>query len=98
MPIRLESDLENRVCHEASDKGWWALKVQVLGHRGFPDRWFVRRAQGGHYPEIIMIEFKAPGKKPRKLQVYVCAKLRSVGFEVHECVDNYEDAKRILRL
>lgn len=100
MPIRLESDLEKRVVKEAKAKGWWPLKLIAVGHRGFPDRWFIRSGATTHqeYPEIIIIEFKAPGKRARKLQEWVCGQLENLGFEVHTSVDNYEDAKRILSL
>lgn len=97
MPARLESDLEKRVVREAATVGWWPLKLVALGHRGFPDRWFVRRGLSGA-PEIIIIEFKAPGKRARKLQVYVCNKLSLMGFEVHAEVSRYEEAVDILGL
>ena len=96
MPIRLESDLEKRACKAAEDAGWWALKLVCVGHRGFPDRWFIRQGEDG--PRIIIIEFKAPGKRARKLQVWVCDKLREIGFEVHHQVDNYEEVVEILGL
>lgn len=92
MPVRLESDLEQRVCREAEAAGWWALKLVCVGHRGFPDRWFIRE------DDIVIIEFKAPGKRARKLQEWVCTRLRSMGLEVHVGVDDYEQAKEILGL
>lgn len=92
MPVRLESDLEKRVCAEAEKAGWWPLKLVCVGHRGFPDRWFVREN------DIVIIEFKAPGKRTRKLQRWVCDRLSSMGLEVHIDVDNYEQAKEILKL
>lgn len=99
MPIRLESDLEQRVVKAAEKKGWWALKLVCVGHRGFPDRWFIRKSTDSvPEPEIVIIEFKAPGKRARKLQVWVCDKLRKVGFRVHEDVDTWEQAKEILGL
>jgi len=99
MPVRLESDLEQRVVKAAEKKGWWALKLVCVGHRGFPDRWFIGPPLiENAAPSIIIMEFKAPGKRARKLQVWVCEKLRQMGFEVHENIDNWEDAKRILGL
>jgi hypothetical protein len=92
MPIRLESDLEKKVVKAAEKKGWWALKLVCVGHRGFPDRWFLKER------EIVIIEFKAPGKRARKIQVWVCDKLRGLGFEVHQEVDTWEEAKEILDL
>ena len=102
MPIRLESDLEKRVCQEAEAKGWKALKLVCVGHRGFPDRWFIRGIEneedGITTPEIVIIEFKAPGKRARKLQEYVCDMLRTMGLNVFSTIDNYEEAKEILGL
>jgi len=98
MPVRLESDLEKRVVKAAEAKGWWALKLVCVGHRGFPDRWFIREGLYPETPEIIIIEFKAPGKRARKLQLWVCQKLTQIGFEVYPQVDNWEDAAEILGL
>lgn len=95
MPVRLESDLEKRVVKAAEKKGWWALKLVAIGRRGFPDRWFIR---GNGEPEIIIIEFKAPGKRARKLQKWVCERLEKIGFEVWWDVDDWELAKDILDL
>lgn len=91
MPIRLESDVERRACKLAEDRGWQALKLVCVGHKGFPDRWFIKPG-----PVIVIIEFKAPGKRARKLQRYVCAMLAKLGFNVHEEVDNVDEAMRIL--
>ena len=96
MPVRLESDLEKRVVKAAERKGWWALKLTCIGHRGFPDRWFIR--PGTDHPEIILIEFKAPGKRARKLQAWVCNRLREVGLEVYQDIDDWATAKEILGL
>ena len=100
MPIRLESDLERRVVKAAEEKGWWALKLVCVGHRGFPDRWFIRGGEHTHqeYPEIIIIEFKRVSKRVTKLQEWVCKKLEDVGFEVWWNVEDYEQAKKILGL
>ncbi len=102
MPVRLETDLEKRVVKAAEQKGWWALKLVAVGHRGFPDRWFIRPAaysgQQMAHPEIVLIEFKAFNKRTRKLQDYVLDKLQAMGFEVHRNVDTWEKAKEILEL
>ena len=101
MPIRLESDLEKRACEAAERDGWWALKLVCVGHRGFPDRWFVRKGdERGCYgiPKIIIIEFKAPGKRARKLQKWVCEKLEAIGFEVWWDVSEWEQVVEILDL
>ena len=91
MSVRLEGDIEKRVRDAATADGWWVLKLVCLGHRGFPDRWFIKPG-----PTIVLMEFKRPGKKVRKLQEHVCKKLEALGFEVWWDVDNYEVAMEIL--
>jgi len=88
---KLEVDVENRSCAYAKRTGWIPAKLVNLGERGWPDRWFLKPG-----PRIIIIEFKRPGQKLRPLQKYKCKILRGLGFEVHEGVDNFDDAKRIL--
>lgn len=99
MPVRLESDVEKRVCKDAEDRGWWALKLVCVGHRGFPDRWFIREqdVKGEGSPRIVIMEFKAPGKRARKLQLWVCKKLEDMGFEVYWDVDDYDIAMELLK-
>ena len=92
MPSRLESDVEKATVKWAKDNGWQAWKLVNLGSRGFPDRWFVKPG-----PTIVIIEFKAPGKRARKLQVYICKLLIELGFNVFLDVDDEEVAKRILK-
>jgi hypothetical protein len=96
VPVRLESDIETRVCKQAEQEGWWALKLVCMGHRGFPDRWFICGDEE-YGPRIVIIEFKAPGKRARKLQRWVCDRLTRMGFEVHLDIDDYEQAMAILR-
>jgi hypothetical protein len=99
MPARLESQIERTVVNAARKDGWTVLKLVALGHRGFPDRWFIKEPVDhcGH-PQIVLIEFKAPGRRSRKLQVYVNAMMRGLGFEVHENVDTVAEGKEILDL
>ena len=97
MPSRLESEIEKRVCKQATLEGWWALKLVCNGHRGFPDRWFIRSNVGDNQPTIVLMEFKAPGKRARKLQEWVCQRLEDIGFNVHRNVDDYSMAMEILR-
>ena len=92
MPSRLESAVEKNSVKWAKEQGWQAWKLVNLGSRGFPDRWFVKPG-----PKIVIIEFKAPGKRARKLQVHICRMLIELGFNVHLDVDDEELAKRILR-
>ena len=60
------------------------LKLTILGNRGWPDRLVLWPNRG-----ILFIEFKRPGEQPRKLQEFVHAAIRKLGFdvEVHDNVD-----------
>ena len=49
-------------------------------------------APGGR---VVLIEFKAPGKEPRKLQRYRIQRLRDLGHSVHVC-DDFDHAKEII--
>lgn len=89
--VKLEVEIEEAVCQWARKNGWIAAKLVNLGERGWPDRWFLHAG-----PVIVLIEFKRPGQKPRKLQEYVCNQLRNLGLEVHAGIDNYEEAISIL--
>lgn len=84
-----ESTIEKAVINGAKSKGWWCLKLYVLNHAGFPDRLCLASGQ-----RIKFVEFKAPGKKARILQIYVIKKLKRLGFEVH-VIDSIEEGKQL---
>ncbi len=96
MPIRLETDVETKVCEAAEKQGWAALKLVAIGRRGFPDRWFIKPG-----PRIVIIEFKRPGQyqvRVRKLQKFIGDWLTHLGFEVHLGINDYDTAAEILGL
>lgn len=64
--------------------GGWCVKFPPLFFRGFPDR--IVLVPGG---VIVFVELKAPGEKPRPLQVKVHEGLRRLGFRV-EVLDTEE--------
>ena len=74
-----ESHIEHACCALAKAVGWLTFKFVSPAHRGVPDRIFIKEGR------IVFVEFKAPGKKPTKLQESVIAKLRASGCEVHVC-------------
>jgi len=43
----------------------------------------------------MLVEFKAPGKHPTKLQNHIHKKLKDVGFEVH-VIDDIDRGKELL--
>jgi len=83
-----ESYIEKVVCNHAKDLGWLVYKwVSPGGGLGLPDRILLRKG------EILFIEFKAPGRKPRPAQAAMHRKLANEGFKVL-VIDNIEEGKR----
>lgn len=76
-----ESKIEKKVCKYATDQGWLVYKFSSPGHRGVPDRIFMRNGV------MFFIEFKALGKKPTKLQEAVAERIEKQEFGVY-VVDN----------
>ena len=71
---RQEKHLCKRVKNELHG---WALKFVSPGQNGVPDR-IVLVPMG----RIYFVETKAPGKKLRKLQEWVCGLIKGLGFAV----------------
>jgi hypothetical protein len=84
-----ESAIETAVTRAAERAGWIAYKWRSPNHRGVPDRLFFRAGR------VLAVEFKAPGKRPTKLQAYVHRALEQQGFHVH-VIDSIEAGKRLL--
>jgi len=79
-----ESQIERAVCDIAKEKGWKNYKLNGPGDRGKPDRMFL--SIGGR---VKFVEFKSPGKRPTKLQVYQLEQLTAMGFECY-VIDSIE--------
>lgn len=86
----LEKEVESRLRTQVKNKlGGLALKFVSPGLNGVPDR--IVLLPGAR---IIFVETKAPAKKLRKLQEYVCGLIAALGFDVRridtkEKVDNF---------
>lgn len=87
----LEVDVENAAVTWAEARGWLSLKMTPTAQKGWPDRLFVSTC-GIH----VWIEFKKPGKTPRKLQAYRIKQLRKRAVNAY-WTDNLEGAQEILR-
>lgn len=72
-----ETKLENKLVKEVRRAGGLALKLVSPGYTGLPDRLLL--IAFGH---VGFVEVKAPGKKPRKLQLARHRQLRKLGFKV----------------
>ena len=79
-----ERQIENKLATEAKKLGGIALKFVSPSFDGMPDRLVL--IPGGH---IAFVELKAPGKKPRPLQLSRHQLLRSLGFRVY-VIDSVE--------
>ena len=79
-----EKQIENKLTTEATKLGGIALKFVSPSFDGMPDRLVL--IPDGH---IAFVELKAPGKKPRPLQLARHRLLRSLGFRVY-VIDSVE--------
>ena len=72
-----ERDLERYTTMFIKSHGGLALKFISPGYAGVPDRLVLM--PGG---KMCFMELKAPGRKPRPLQVRLIKQLRALGFKV----------------
>ena len=71
----LEKEIEQALVRAVKNIGGWCLKLSCPGMDGVPDR-LVLLPKG----RCAFVELKAPGKKPRPLQVKRMQKLMALGF------------------
>ena len=72
-----EKYVEQRLIKAVRQSGGLALKFVSPGVNGVPDRLLL--FMGG---KVAFAEIKAPGQKPRPLQVHRMEQLRKLGFKV----------------
>ena len=73
-----EKAIEQKLCTAVKKSGGIAMKLVSPGMAGVPDRLLL--FPGG---KAAFAEVKAPGEKPRPLQVHRIAQLRALGFKVY---------------
>jgi len=78
MQMMTERQIEKRLVDSVKQVGGMALKFVSPGNSGVPDR-LVLIAIG----KIAFVEVKAPGEKPRPLQIRMINKIRKLGFKVY---------------
>tara|TARA_R110000822_G_scaffold103829_1_gene230544 strand:+ start:117 stop:386 length:270 start_codon:yes stop_codon:yes gene_type:complete len=83
-----ESVIEKKVSDYAKLLGWLAYKFSSPQNAGVPDHIYFREGR------TILIEFKAPGKKPSKLQVRHIERLEEQLIPVY-VVDDIDKGKDI---
>jgi len=86
-----EKKIERRLVRMTSQMGGLALKFVSPGCDGVPDRLVL--LPGG---KVGFVELKAPGKKPRPLQVRRISQIRRLGFPVL-VVDGTEQITEVLQ-
>lgn len=77
-----EKQVENRLVKGVERLGGLAIKFPPTFFSGFPDR-IVLLPKG----EIVFVELKRPGAKPRALQLRIHKQLRALGFRVETLSD-----------
>lgn len=82
-----ERDVEAKFVQAADRAGGWAVKLVSPGNAGMPDRLAVM-PDGS----LRLVELKAPGKRPRPLQVRVFGRLAAKGHPV-TVIDSLEGAR-----
>lgn len=72
-----EKEIEQYLREKVVKAGGMALKFESPGMAGMPDRLIL-------YPsgKVFFVELKAPGKKPRPLQLVRHEELKKIGFPV----------------
>ena len=84
-----ESYIEKKVTQIAKANGWLAYKWVSPSQRGVPDRLYFKKGT------LLIVEFKAPGKKPTLYQQAIHRRLAAVGWHVY-IVDNIDKGKVLL--
>ena len=88
----LEKQIERYLCNRVKQLGGKALKFEPPGSGGWPDR--IIFLPGG---KTLFVEVKAPGQKPRPLQVKRAKELQKLGFFV-ECLDSHIAVKEFVEV
>ena len=87
----VEKHLESKLMHAVKAAGGWAPKFASPGTAGMPDR--ILLFPGG---KAAFAEVKAPGKKPRAIQLARHKALAELGFKVF-VLDGKEQIPAIIR-
>jgi hypothetical protein len=85
-----ERDVEQKLVRAVRRSGGLALKLVSPGFNGVPDRLLL--FMGGR---LAFCEVKAPGEKPRPLQVHRMEQLRKMGFRV-SVIDGMDQIGRMI--
>lgn len=81
----LEKEIEQKLVKAVKQRDGFCIKFISVGFNGIPDR-LVLLPKG----RMAFIELKAPGKKPRALQIRRIKQLSALGFACY-VVDNIDE-------
>ncbi len=87
----LEKNIEKRLVDAVKGAKGVSIKMVCTGFNGMPDRLLL--FPGGR---LAFVEVKAPGEKPRALQLKRHGMLRRLGFKVY-VLDDVVQIKQILK-
>lgn len=76
-----EKVIERKLVEAVKEKGGLCIKLLSDYFTGLPDRLCLFPGQ-----KAIFVELKTTGEKPRKIQIFIHNKLRTLGFRV-EVID-----------
>ncbi|WHX50536.1 VRR-NUC domain-containing protein [Paenibacillus woosongensis] len=86
-----ERDIETYLRERVKEAGGWAPKWTSPGNNGVPDR--IVFLPGGH---IVFVELKAPGAKPRPVQLAQHKRIRSYRQDVR-VIDSRQQVDELLQ-
>ena len=84
-----ESKVEKYLRDKTEQLNGIYFKFSSPGTNGVPDRIVLLNGK------VYFVELKAPGKKPRKLQLYIHEEMRKRGFKVW-IIDDLEGVKKFI--
>ncbi len=74
----LEKTIEGKLVREAKSRGCIPIKLLSASYNGLPDRMILAPGE-----RVAFVELKAPGQKPRPLQIHRHKQLKALGFRVY---------------
>lgn len=85
-----EKVIERKLVEYVKKEGGLCIKLLTSQYIGLPDRLCL-------FPngKLVFVELKSTGQKPRKIQLFVHNKLRSLGFRV-EVIDSVIDINKVV--
>ncbi|WP_026524743.1 VRR-NUC domain-containing protein [Butyrivibrio sp. MB2005] len=86
----LEKEIESKLVLMAKKRGCIPAKLLSSNYNGLPDRIILSPGE-----KVGFVELKAPGKKPRALQLKRHRELKNLGFKVY-VVDSIEMIEEVL--